>query len=149
MKLIIMRGVSGSGKSTLAQQLAQAHPESVIYSTDDFFMVEGKYVFDVKKIGENHKKNQDRAVEGMKKKIPLIVIDNTNTQAWEMKPYVLAAQEHGYQIEIHEPEPVSIEEIMRRQNNRKDSNKNLPVEIVEKMLQRFEKNVTIETILKS
>jgi len=147
MKLIIMRGVSGSGKSTLAKKLALSHEKSVIYSTDDFFMIEGKYVFDPKKIGENHKKNQDRTTQGMKDRIPLIIIDNTNTQAWEMKPYVLAAIEHEYQIEIHEPEQVDIQEIMRRQNSRPD--KNISIEIVERMLARFEKNLTIEKILNS
>jgi predicted kinase len=144
MKLILMRGVSGSGKSTLAKKLAAAH-EGVIYSTDDFFMLEGIYTFDPSSLGKNHKMNQDRAIWAMQERTPCIIIDNTNTQAWEMKPYVEAAVELGYEIEIQEPDPVPIEEIMRRQ----ESNKNLPLETVQKMLDRFEKNLTVETILKS
>jgi len=144
MKLILMRGVSGSGKSTLAKKLAAAQ-EGVIYSTDDFFMFEGIYAFDPSSLGKNHKMNQDRAIWAMQERTPCIIIDNTNTQAWEMKPYVEAAVELGYEIEIQEPDPVPIEEIMRRQ----ESNKNLPLETVQKMFDRFEKNVTVETILKS
>ena len=147
MKMILMRGVSGSGKSTLARKLAEIHEDSVILSTDDYFMVEGKYVFDPLSLGKNHKLNQDRAKWAMQEGTSCVIIDNTNTQAWEMRPYVEAALELGYEVEIQEPDPVPLEEIMRRQESRPD--KNLPLETVQRMLERFEKNVTIETILKS
>ena len=144
MKLILMRGVSGSGKSTLAKKLAADNENSVIYSTDDFFMIEGIYTFDPLSLGKNHKMNQDRARCAMQEKTPCVIIDNTNTQAWEMRPYVEAALELGYEIEIQEPDQVPIEEIMRRQK----SDKNLPLETVQRMLSRFESNVTVETIMK-
>ena len=51
-----MRGVPGSGKSTLAKELAGKN--GIIYSTDDFFMQNGLYVFDAKMIGHNHEQNQ-------------------------------------------------------------------------------------------
>jgi adenylate kinase family enzyme len=47
-----MRGVPGSGKSTKAKKLAGSN--GVIYSTDDFFMKNGEYVYDVKFIGDYH-----------------------------------------------------------------------------------------------
>lgn len=144
MKLILMRGVSGSGKSTLARKIAEEIEGSVILSTDDYFMVEGRYVFEAHMLGVYHAQNQERARKKMQEKTPCVIIDNTNTQAWEMKPYVKAALEHGYEVEIIEPEPVSLEEIMRRQ----EKEKNLSREIVERMLARFEK-VTIQTILES
>ena len=144
MKLILMRGVSGSGKSTLAKKLAADNENSVIYSTDDFFMIEGIYTFDPLSLGKNHKMNQDRARCAMQEKTPCVIIDNTNPQAWEMLPYVETALELGYEIEIQEPDPVPIEEIMRRQK----SDKNLPLETVQRMLSRFESNVTVETIMK-
>ena len=144
MKLILMRGVSGSGKSTLAKKLAADNENSVIYSTDDFFMIEGIYTFDPLSLGKNHKMNQDRARCAMQEKTPCVIIDNTNTQAWEMRPYVEAALELGYEIEIQEPDQVPHEEIMRRQK----SDKNLPLETVQRMLSRFESNVTVETIMK-
>lgn len=147
MKLILMRGVSGSGKSTLARKLAEDHQDSVIFSTDDYFMVGGKYVFEVSSLGKYHKLNQERARWAMLDRTPCVIIDNTNTQLWEMKPYAEAALEFGYEIEIHEPDPVPIEEIMRRQESRPD--KNLNLETVQKMLDRFEKDASVQKILES
>lgn len=149
MKLIIMRGVSGSGKSTLARQIAEQNPGSVIYSTDDFFMVDGQYQFDPKRLGEFHIKNHQRTHEAMKSGFSCVIVDNTNTQAWEMKPYVLSAVEFGYAVEIHQPEPVDFDELMKRQSLRQDQSKSLPAEVVQKMLSRFENDVTVEKILMS
>lgn len=147
--LYIMRGVPGSGKSTVARQLG-----GTIFSTDDFFMKDGKYEFDPSQIKNNHNKNKMRAAEAMKNGISPIVIDNTNTMAWEMKPYVLAAQRYGYEIKIVQPgdkgfPEVDFDEIMKRQSQRADQNKSLPAEVVQKMLDRFQKNVTVDDIVKS
>lgn len=147
MKLILMRGVSGSGKSTLARKLAEDHQDSVVLSTDDYFMVKGKYVFEAKMLGVYHARNQERAREKMKEGTPCVIIDNTNTQLWEMKPYAEAALEFGYEIEIREPDSVSIEEIMIRQESRPD--KSLNLETVQKMLDRFEKDASVQKILES
>ncbi len=75
-----MRGVPGSGKSTKAKKLAGQN--GVVFSTDDFFIKNGQYVYDPKFIGENHEKNIKRAIEAMQKSINLIVIDNTNIKLW-------------------------------------------------------------------
>jgi len=83
-----MRGLPGSGKSFKAKKLAG--DKGVVFSTDDFFMIGGKYQFDAKLLGDNHEKNYKRAVEAMKEGKPLIIIDNTNVKLWEMKKYVLA-----------------------------------------------------------
>ena len=50
----IMRGPSGSGKSTHAKMIKNSLDNVEIVSADDFFMVDGKYVYDVKMIGEYH-----------------------------------------------------------------------------------------------
>ena len=149
MKLILMRGVSGSGKSTLARKLSEQNPGAVIYSTDDFFMVNGEYRFDPKKLGQYHAENHRQADLAMAAGCPCVIIDNTNTAAWEMKAYVESANAHGYAVEIHMPEPVSFDELMERQAQRADQNKALPAEVVQRMLSRFEHNVTVETILAS
>ena len=44
-----MRGLPGSGKSTLARKIADK--TGLVYSTDDFFMINGEYVFEPKMIG--------------------------------------------------------------------------------------------------
>lgn len=86
--LYIVRGLPGSGKSTKAKALAGE--QGLIYSTDDFFVVNGKYVYDAKMIPEYHAKNIERTVKAILQGKPVIVIDNTNIKLWEMKKYVLA-----------------------------------------------------------
>lgn len=149
MQLILMRGVSGSGKSTLARQIADEQYVSVIYSTDDFFMVDGEYRFDPKRLSEFHAHNVRRTEDAMVERCPCIIIDNTNTQAWEMKPYVELAMTHGYAVKIVEPEPVSFDELMERQAQRADQNKALNAEVVQRMLNRYQKDVTVQDILES
>jgi adenylate kinase family enzyme len=47
-----MRGLPGSGKSTKAKKIAGE--KGVIYSTDDYFMVNGEYKYNPKMILEYH-----------------------------------------------------------------------------------------------
>lgn len=94
--LIMMQGASGSGKSTKAKELG-VELDAVVYSTDDIFAESGTYVFNPKLLGVNHKKNLDRTVEALKAG-KNVIVDNTNTQAWECKPYVEAALELGVEI---------------------------------------------------
>jgi uridine kinase len=84
-KLYILRGISGkknkikkgSGKSTLSNKIIEENGEGKIFSTDEYFMKEGKYVFDGKSIGKAHQWNQKRAFEAMKQGESIIIIDNT------------------------------------------------------------------------
>ncbi len=96
--LIMMQGASGSGKSTLAKEIAPKY-NAVIYSTDDLFFENGSYNFDVKKLGINHQKNLQRTVEALENG-QSVLVDNTNTQAWECKGYVEAAVRLGIKVEF-------------------------------------------------
>ena len=126
--LILMRGLPGSGKSFKAHnQLANnviqnghfkghskgeessvslVSPHVVILSSDDYFITDGaEYNFNQKLLGKAHEWNQKRARDAMAAQVATIIIDNTNVQLWEMKPYVeMAVQEFGYQVRIEEPE---------------------------------------------
>lgn len=146
MKLILMRGVSGSGKSTLAKKLALIFPESVICSTDDFFVVDGKYKFDLAQLSRNHYKNLLKVKENMAKKTPVIIVDNTNLQKWEMLKYVIEAKTFGYEIEIHEPESVSLDEICRRQEKRAEEGKVIAREVIERQLEKYEPTTVKELL---
>lgn len=99
--LIIMQGASGSGKSTMARtiegMLKALGVDVVIRSTDTQFEVDGVYKFDPSKIAENHLKNQ-KLVRGDLEWGRTAIVDNTNTQAWEAKPYVQMAQELGVPV---------------------------------------------------
>lgn len=100
--LILMRGLPGSGKSTLAQKLKGAH--GIVLSTDDYFQRNKHYKFDAIALGEAHEWNQKRAKKALEKQISPVIIDNTNTQCWEMKPYALMGTRLGYHIKIMEPD---------------------------------------------
>lgn len=141
--LYIMRGLSGSGKSTLAKELRQG---GIILSTDDFFMVGGKYQFDRDYMADAHYWNQVRAEEAMKDDITPIVIDNTNVQAWEAKPYVEKALRYGYKIEIAEPNTpwkFNAEELAKRNTHK------VPLEVIHDMLAKWETDITVEDIMES
>uniref|UniRef100_A0A3B5L9C6 NEDD4 binding protein 2-like 2 n=1 Tax=Xiphophorus couchianus TaxID=32473 RepID=A0A3B5L9C6_9TELE len=79
--LILLRGLPGSGKTTLARELLSTGPSGIILSTDDYFV-------------------SDAMHDGCSP----IIIDNTNLQAWEMKPYVKMALDRGYKVDFYEPE---------------------------------------------
>ena len=49
-KLIISRGPSGSGKSRMAKELSEQHGNAPIFSSDDFFMKDNIYEFDIKPV---------------------------------------------------------------------------------------------------
>lgn len=105
MKLILMRGVPGSGKSTLAKQLLAEHMKTpgstgVILSTDMQFMVDGKYQFDITKLGWAHNRNRLLCENHMEQKTGLIIIDNTNLSHSERDPYIRMAKYNGYEIEL-------------------------------------------------
>lgn len=144
--LILMRGVSGSGKSTKAKKI-QEKLGGVIFSTDDFFTdAEGNYKFNPRELNANHNKNFERTLEAMSEFVSPIIIDNTNLQAWEMKNYVEAANFYKYKIKIIDVDTPR-DEIMKRQQSR--VGKTLPPEIIDRMLNKYQRNLSIEDILNS
>jgi predicted kinase len=95
MRVTVLRGISGSGKSTWAKQ--QGVP---VFSTDQFFMIDGEYRYDATRIGEYHSRNLRAFLEALWRSEPWIIVDNTNICAWEYSPYVLAGQAFGYETEL-------------------------------------------------
>jgi predicted kinase len=97
--LYLLRGLPGSGKSTLAKQLGGSH-----FETDKYFVGEnGEYNFDGSKLKEAHQWCQDSVSNAMvlnhtTGEHETIVISNTFTQEWEMKPYMEMAKNWGYRV---------------------------------------------------
>lgn len=119
MQIIIMRGVQGSGKTTKAEKLLIRFYEEVerlnirravgeIFSTDDFFMVDGKYQFDPAKLPEAHAENlrnyTDAVILGHGLRTDtqegLLIVDNTNLTINEIAPYYQLAEAYGHQVKI-------------------------------------------------
>ena len=120
--LYLMRGVPGSGKSTLARKLApNAH-----FEADDYFMRNGKYMYDVNKIYNAHKFCQKETEIAMLKDIPVIAVANTFIKKKNMLSYYKLAEMYGYKV---------VEKIC---TGNYQNVHNVPCETIEKMRKEFE-----------
>lgn len=161
----VMRGVPGSGKSTVAHSILRRHLlangitgpfdaiaplcRGFILSTDDFFSRVDEEtgmettVYDMTQIKRNHERNRIRCEIAMELGISPVIVDNTNTCAWEMRPYVELAQSHGYNViikDVHEKQELTFEVIKERIAGRRSSTgKDVPLAAVERLLKRYEK----------
>ncbi|XP_078800014.1 NEDD4-binding protein 2 isoform X1 [Oryzias latipes] len=142
--LVLLRGAPGSGKSTLARAFLEQNPGGAILSTDDYFLRNGEYRFDPTVLGEAHEWNHKRAKEAFERGTNPIIIDNTNMQGWEMKPYVAQALKHGYKVLFKEPDTWwknKPRELERRTAH------NVVVETIRRMLSGYERFVTVQSIM--
>jgi predicted kinase len=101
-QVIIMQGVSGSGKSTLARKLkaAMGHfglGRCEIVSADDLFFASGTYRYEPSKIGEAHDDCFRSFLRHLASEdVQLVLVDNTNTLAIDIAPYMRAASAFGW-----------------------------------------------------
>ena len=145
---IIMHGISGSGKSTTARDLAnnykrsyKTNPQSrydegfssIIHSTDSYFMVDGKYLFDRDKLREFHVKNFYSFSNSLKRKVNVIIVDNTNLVPDHWIPYVDIACACGYDIE-HVWIPLISAEVAFERNLH-----NVPLAVIESQIENYNK----------
>jgi predicted kinase len=126
--LYIVRGMPGSGKSTFAKSIGGIHIEA-----DQFFMINGEYNFDITKIKLAHKycQNQTEAwmkTDGVQVNNDKIVVSNTFTQEWEMKPYFELAEKYGY---------IVFTVIVENRHGRKNIH-DVPEDKIQQMKDRFE-----------
>ncbi len=111
--VLINRAVPGSGKSSFARIIfATMEREGVsvcVHSTDDYFMVDVRYVFDIRKLGEYHRRNLAAFKASLAEGIGLVVLDNTDEHPWETRPYTDAARAAGYRILFLNFQPRALE----------------------------------------
>lgn len=111
--VIINRAVPGSGKTTITnfilKELVNKNIDSVVHSTDDFFMINNRYIFDKNKLTFYHERNFEKFQKSIKNNIDVIVCDNTNISPWETEPYTKFARKHNYQIIIITLNPREVE----------------------------------------
>lgn len=145
-KLVIMRGLPGSGKSTEALRLAmESGHGGAICSTDEYFIgSDGVYRFDPKRIALAHTWNQERARTYMKDGCPLVIIDNTNTQAWEPREYCISGIRYGYDISFHEVRtPWAFDcEVLAQRNTH-----GCPLAAIERMAAHWQSGLTVDLCL--
>ena len=109
-ELFLLRGLPGSGKSTLANSLVSGAGSDYFEADRYFVNKDGEYNFDASKLKHAHawcKEQVEYAMtnghEGLysiygPKPLATIVVSNTFTQEWEMKPYYDLAKKYGYKV---------------------------------------------------
>lgn len=167
-KLIIMRGLPWTGKSYRAKELAG--DTGLIFSTDEYWYKIRKpdqpdhYSFNPRYLADAHNWNQQRTFRKIELGEPLIIIDNTNTTSSEPKKYVEYAHWQDYEINIEEPTSERWLEIRELLFDKKGNKKQLkqwaaklaegskeshsvPQWSIERMMWRWESNLSVEQIL--
>lgn len=92
--LIVLRGLPGSGKTTFAKN---NFPDYIRVAVDDFFEARGE--FDHRLLRDAHASCQTRALEGLKAG-KNVCVHNTNTQTWEINPYLQMAARTGATLQV-------------------------------------------------
>jgi len=125
-KVIILRGLPGCGKSTLAYEMWNEGADVV--SADLFFETDDGYQFDPNLLGDAHAQCKRDYKAYIEEGSEYIVVDNTNTQEWEMKWYKKYAEEHGY----------TVFSIIVENRHNGVSEHDVPEEKIQEMRDRFE-----------
>lgn len=117
--VIINRAVPGSGKTTITNCILSYLKENSIkvsvHSTDEYFMVNNRYIFELEKLGDYHEKNFDSFKKSILDNTDVVICDNTNIAPWQTHPYTKIAREYGYQIIILTLNPRELEKHIESQ----------------------------------
>lgn len=88
---VILRGVPGSGKSTFASFMKiwgeSKGLEVEICSADDYLRTRGGYDFNVQDLQAAHDSCQSKFRHAIQRRVPVIVIDNSNVEPREWDYY--------------------------------------------------------------
>lgn len=134
-ELILLRGLPGSGKSTFADFLSDFYQYIGIsrhLEADMYHIINGEYNWKAEDVKAAHKWCQYETEEWMKwaekHRDDLIIVSNTFTQEWEMKPYYELAEKYRYRVYS-----------LIVENRHEGLNiHNVPEEVLNKMEKRFE-----------
>jgi len=124
--LYLIHGVPGSGKSSFAQTLLDSGVVSTVLEADNYFYVDGEYVFDASKLGYAHQHCQDWTKDYLKDGFS-VAVSNTSTTEKEVAVYQQIAELTGSKF-------VSI--ILENRHNGQNIH-NVPSEKIQQMKNRF------------
>ena len=98
-----LSGGIGSGKSTVARKLTDEVGGWLVVSTDNFMVNEaGEYEHSMARLGECHEKCFLAFLDAVQDGVRFVVVDNTNSEPYEIAPYMLAAKAFGYEAKVVE-----------------------------------------------
>lgn len=126
---ILVRGVSGAGKSTFVQE---CFGRFCNLEADMYFMKDGEYLFEPSKLKQAHGWCQSEAERQMKFGYD-IVVSNTFTTEWEMKPYLNLAEKYGYTV---------FTVVVEKRHGNKDIH-DVPYETRQKQAERLSKSIKL------
>ncbi len=138
--MVILIGPPASGKSTFVKKIEDLRDDVEVCSTDDFFMKNGKYVFDSSKLGTYHQKNFQKAINAMKTH-SIVIIDNTNLTVDDFKDYVRAANTAKYKVLFRIFEVDRDELIKRTTQRKKETGKDIGIDVIDRMLTKMHINL--------
>lgn len=137
VEVIVLMGISGAGKNHFIDN--RMPKPNLVVSADDFFMKEGKYVFDPKLLSQAHANCFRRTVDFLKEHRECdhdttLVVNNTNTSVSEIAPYMAAAGAYGGEGHII---CLRIDPVIAAGRNTHGT----PLETIVKMAERMEKTL--------
>ena len=135
----------GGGKNYAAEQLM---PLDHIFSTDDFYMVNGQYEWEASKIAQAHGWNHNRVERAMQRGVSPICACNTNITARDRRPYKVLASKYGYDVKILFPSSPWFKRIHPKLRDKSFTDKdvmeffirnthNVPFEVIKGMMNRW------------
>jgi predicted kinase len=130
MVITLVRGTSGAGKSSFVSSMIDDRATHL--EADMYFMKDGEYNFQPSKLKDAHEWCKNYAEASMKCK-ENIVVSNTFTTEWEMKPYLDLAEKYGYTV---------FTVIVENRHGNKDIH-DIPEETRQKQAERLSKSIKL------
>jgi predicted kinase len=127
--LTIIRGPSGTGKSTIARHLDGIEQDNW-FEADMFFVRNGHYEFDAKRLGQAHKWCQDN-IRKLLESGSNAIVSNTTITSQELDAYLEIAKATKVKI-IRTPGPWNISDLRNRNIHC------VPSKSLERMINRYE-----------
>ena len=149
-RVILLVGCSGSGKSTYAH----GHfPDALVVSADHYFEELAastnqsfEEVWNLWQLGSAHSLCQQRFLNAISKKVPIVIVDNTNVRRADRQRYIKMAKDLGGETELHvfspwihgepPPSPKKIKAYVKLCHGR--NTHGVPLEIVEQQFGHME-----------